>query len=345
MRIHCFTVLYALQTIITTSFAMAESKEIQKPCESKKDDGPVASETASAKRRKREPLKIGLLGCGAINSTVAKMIASGEAGPAELKAVLVRKERSKEEIQSLVPSSSGSSADADGITDATGLLECFTTDPDQFFDPDSDWNLCVEAAGQPAVRQYGKRCLQMGRDLMITSIGSLTDDALYQDLSAHAKASGARLILCTGSMPALDWMGSAALQDCSQVRVTQIKPPRAWLGTPAEQDHPDLLTLQSPKVLFEGSAREAASTFPKNANTAAMLALTTAGLDHTKASLVADPTATSNRVELYFEGTAGKITVQVEAAPSKTNPRTSAIVALSVVKAIRKLCCPVVVGL
>ena len=298
------------------------------------DGGPVVQ---PVKRQKREPLKIGLLGCGAINSTVAKMIVNREAGPALLRGVLVRKERTEEEIRSLLPCRSSS----DGLP-----LDCFTTDPDKFFSADSDWSLCIEAAGQPAVRQYGKRCLELGRDLMITSIGSLTDDALYEDLSATAEATGARLILCTGSMPAVDWMGSAALEDCAEVRVTQIKPPRAWLGTPAEDDHPDLLRLGTdPRVVFEGSSRDAASVFPKNANVAAMLALATAGLDKTRASLVADPTATGNRVELSFRGTAGKLKVEVEAAPSRTNPRTSAIVALSVVKAIRKLCCPVVVGL
>jgi len=60
---------------------------------------------------------------------------------------------------------------------------------------------------------------------------------------------------------------------------------------------------------------------------------------------VADPNAWGNLVELSFVGAAGRIKVQVEAAPSRTNPRTSAIVALSVTKAIRKLCCPVVLGL
>jgi aspartate dehydrogenase len=264
------------------------------------------------------------------------MVANGEAGPAVLKAVLVRNERSHEELQSLYPS----------FDDSNGSpVEYFTTDPDKFFSTDSDWDLCVEAAGQPAVRQYGRRCLEMGRDLMITSIGSLTDDVLYENLSATAEESGARLILCTGSMPALDWMGSAALTDCSEVRVTQIKPPKAWIGTPAEKDHPDLLAMEEPRVLFEGSSRDAASAYPKNANVAAMLALATAGLDDTRASLVADPAATSNRVEILFRGTAGKIVVQVEAAPSRTNPRTSAIVALSVVKAIKKLCSNVVIGL
>ena len=301
------------------------------------------------KRRKREPLRIGLLGCGAINSTVAKMIANQQAGPAVLTSILVRKERSREEVRSLFSSDrddTSENTELSAAATAADICVCTcTTDADNFFASDSDWSLCIEAAGQPAVRQYGKRCLEMGRDLMITSIGSLTDDDLYNDLRIAAEANGSRLILCTGSMPALDWMGSAALEDCAQVKVTQIKPPRAWLGTPAEANHPDLLTLSEPRVLFEGSSREAASTFPKNANVAAMLALATAGLDETEAILVADPRATGNRVELSFRGAAGNISVQVEAAPSKTNPRTSAIVALSVVKAVRKLCCPVVVGL
>jgi predicted dinucleotide-utilizing enzyme len=37
--------------------------------------------------------------------------------------------------------------------------------------------------------------------------------------------------------------------------------------------------------------------------------------------------------------------VQVEAAPSPSNPRTSYVVSLSVIKAVRKLCCATVVGL
>lgn len=275
-------------------------------------------------------LRIGLLGCGAINTRVAEMINGGEAGPASLAAVMVRNERTEEERLSLLP------------------CRVVTTSVDEFFDPATNcWDLCIEAAGQPAVRQHAKRCLEMGRDFVITSIGALTDASLYDDLRAAAEANGSRLILCTGSLPAVDWMGAAALDDdgLAEVTVTQTKPPKAWLGTPAETDHPDLLTLTEPRTLFEGSARRAASLYPKNANVAAMLALATAGLDDTRARLVANPNATANLVEISYRGTAGKLKVEVEAAPSPTNPRTSAIVALSVVKSVRKLCCPVVVGL
>lgn len=280
----------------------------------------------------KEKLTIGLLGYGAINSKVAEMIADGTVGPAELTSILVQRERSKEKIKRLLPKECHSAV-------------IVTTSAEDFFSSNANWSLCVEAAGQPAVREHAKRCLAMGRNFMMTSIGSLTDDALYGDLRATAEANGSRLILCTGSLPAVDWLGAATLDGCTEIKVTQTKPPKAWLGTKAHEENPDLLNITEPFTIFEGSARNAASAFPKNANVAAMLALATVGLDKTQASLIADPNATGNLVDISFVGPAGKIDLQVKAAPSKSNPRTSAIVALSVAKAIKKLCSPVVIGL
>lgn len=179
---------------------------------------------------------------------------------------------------------------------------------------------------------------------MAQSIGALTDDRLFSELSAAAEASGSRLILCTGSLPAVDWMGAAALAGCGDVSVTQTKPPAAWFGTPAEKEH-DLAALTSPTLLFEGSARRAAALYPKNANVAAMYGLATAGLDGTTVRLVADPAAASNQIDLAFEGPAGRCAVSVQAAPSPSNPRTSAVVALSVIKAMKKLTGTTLVGL
>ena len=290
----------------------------------------------------KKTLRIGLLGCGAINSKVMEMIINGQAGPTtEVTTILVRKERSKLDIEKSLDDNR-----EDNNNNNTKAIIKVTTSADEFFDgKSSDWTLCIEAAGQPAVKEHGKRCLEMGRDFMITSIGSLTDDSLYDTLQQTAETNGSRLILCTGSMPAIDWMGAAALDGCTKVQVTQTKPPKAWLGTPAEEDYPNLLNITEPISVFKGSARDAASKFPKNANVAGMLAIATAGLDKTMTELIADPNATGNTVELFFDGPAGKLKVQVQAAPSKTNPRTSAVVALSVVKAIRKFSCPVVIGL
>jgi aspartate dehydrogenase len=161
-----------------------------------------------------KPLRIGLLGCGAINSNVASVINSGGAGPASVGAVLVRRERSEEELQTIAPSSP----------------DCVTTDEDAFYA--ADWTLCIEAAGQPAVVAHGKRCLELGRDFMVTSIGALTDAALYDELQAVAEANGSRLILCTGSMPAVDWMGAAAMCALASPSTCVTMCTRACCGQP-----------------------------------------------------------------------------------------------------------------
>jgi aspartate dehydrogenase len=215
-------------------------------------------------------LRIGLLGYGAIGKRVAEelLAQSGALGNAVLVAVLVRTARTADEVPK-------------------GVM--FTTDEGSFYA--ADWDLCVEVAGQPAVRQCGEKVLRSGRNLLVSSIGAFTDDTLYVGLQAAAQQSGSQLLLASGAMPGVDWMSSVALAGSDRVCVTQTKPPKSWLGTPAEEEF-DLLSLTEPTQLFAGSAREAASKFPKNSNVAAMLAIATAGLDRTQVCLMTDPTST-----------------------------------------------------
>ena len=92
-----------------------------------------------------------LLGYGAINRVVAEGVAAGLGGPAVVAAVLVSRER--------VEPPPGLPAGCLVTTDAAAFHA-------------AGWDLCVEAAGQPAVRAEAARCLEAGRDFLVTSIGS-----------------------------------------------------------------------------------------------------------------------------------------------------------------------------
>ena len=43
------------------------------------------------------------------------------------------------------------------------------------------------------------------------------------------------LLLREGALPAVDWLSAAAIAELDKVVIEQIKPPKAWLGTPAEE--------------------------------------------------------------------------------------------------------------
>ena len=173
----------------------------------------------------------------------------------------------------------------------------------------SELSLVAECAGQGAVRQYGEQILAAGVDLMIISTGALADEATYERLQAAARAGGSRMLLPAGATAGMD--GLSALRQLIEL---------------------DALT--EPTVFYEGPAREAAQSFPKNANLAATIALAGIGLDKTEIALVANPAASGNRGRIEAEGLLGGLTVETWGEPSETNPKTSAVTAFSIVAAV-----------
>ena len=77
-------------------------------------------------------------------------------------------------------------------------------------------------------------------------------------------------------MPAVDWMGSASLgipPEDLDVKFRQTKPPNSWVGARYDaatgeptDDVMDFEGLEEPAVFFEGTAREAASSYPVRAH-------------------------------------------------------------------------------
>lgn len=277
------------------------------------DDGPSAV-TGSK-------LRVGLVGLGAIGSYVAEVLHEGRELPrARLAAALVLRPREERPA----------------YCSEEVLL---TADVEAFFA--ADWDVCVEVAGQPWLRDHSRRVLKVGRSLLVTSVGAFTDSTLWEELIALAERFGGRLLIAAGAMPGLDWMSSAALEDVEEITLEQRKRPEGWVGTPAEAKF-DLASLKEPTTIFEGVARQAATQFPKNANIAATLGLGTVGLDRLMVRLVADPTVSGPMSRIKLRGKAGEIDIEVRGAA--LSQRTSRIVPLSVVKALRNMSAPCVIG-
>lgn len=254
------------------------------------------------------PKRVVLIGYGAIGQVVARGLLS-RTDSAMLAGILVRS-GSMERVKVDIP---GTVAVVDSLGKALEL------------EPD----LVVECAGQHAVHAYATTVLAAARDLMIISTGALATPGLLDDLRPRG---GARLLVAPGAIAGLDGLAAMRGDGLEDVVYTSTKPSLAWRGTPAE-DRVDLSLLTEPTTFFEGSAREAALTYPKNANLAATVALAGLGLDRTRVRLVADPGALLNSGRIEARSTSTTLTVEMAGAAS-ANPKTSAIVAHSLVASI-----------
>jgi aspartate dehydrogenase len=193
--------------------------------------------------------------------------------------------------------------------------------------------LIAEVAGQAAVAEHAEAVLRSGVDCLVISVGALAEPVLLARLKAAAAAGGSRMLLPAGAIGGIDAIAAMRVAGLVAVRYRSRKPPAAWRGSPAE-NVVDLGTLKERTVLYRGSAGEAALRYPQNANVAAAVALAGLGFEATEVELVADPEAPGNVHEIEAEGAAGRFAIRLEGKPSRTNPKTSALAAMSVARAL-----------
>lgn len=249
-------------------------------------------------------MQLGIIGLGAIGSYVAEAL--GAAG-LPVRAAIVRRPADTHLPQ---------------VHNVAGLPEGITH--------------LVDCAGHSGLAAHGPDALAAGIDVVSLSLGALADATLERRLAAAADHGGGRLILASGAIGGLDALRAARIGGLERVRYVGRKPPLGWAGSPAE-DSLDLATLSVAKTHFEGSAREAALRYPKNANVAAAVALSGLGLDETHVSLIADPAAAGNTHRIEAEGAFGSLTFEITGNALPGNPRSSALAAMSAVAEIQRL--------
>ncbi|MGP1358729.1 aspartate dehydrogenase [Roseicyclus sp.] len=255
---------------------------------------------------------VAIIGFGAIARDLIDILSAQDAAPGRM-TLLVRPGRAPD-----VQAAAGARVSV--TSDLAALLE---TLPD----------VVVECAGHGAVAEFGVNVLESGTDLVVASVGALADAELAASLEDAARRTGAQCVVPAGAIGGIDALGAARLSGLISVRYTGTKPPAAWAGTPAE-DACDLAALTAPFAFFEGTARDAARLFPKNANVAATLALAGLGMDRTTVSLVADPAAAENIHSFAVASQALDFTMRLAGKPSPSNPRTSRSTVYSIARAV-----------
>ena len=269
------------------------------------------------------PMRLALIGCGAIGRGVLQLLQ----GDPQLQVTQV-------------------------IVRATGLeaarAHCASAAPQARVATRVDFSdgarpqLLVECAGHAAIHDHLLPALRQGVPAIVASVGALHDAKSLSALSDAAAAGAVRVTLVAGAIGAIDALAAARLGGLEGVEYTGRKPPHSWRGTPAEALC-DLDQITEPFMLFQGSTREAARLYPKNANVAATVSLAGLGLDATQATLIADPGVSRNVHRVVAHGAFGRLDITLENEPLADNPKTSALTVYSVVRAIHNASRPVAI--
>ena len=204
-------------------------------------------------------------------------------------------------------------------------------------------DIVVECAPAACLREIAEPALANGRTLVTLSCGALLDNF---DLVELARRQGGRILVPTGALIGLDAVQAAAVGGgIRSVHMITRKPPNGLEGAPYLVERGiGVGGLGAAKLVFTGSAREAARGFPANVNVAAALALAGIGPDRTTIEIWADPAVDRNTHRIEVEADAASFSMQIRNVPSVENPRTGKLTPLSVIALLQKLSAPLAIG-
>lgn len=262
---------------------------------------------------------VAVAGLGAIGRVLAQRLAAGVPG------------------LRLVGAASGDHAKAQAWLDASGI-RCPLVELDAL---PRHADLVVECAPAEVLERICVPMLDAGKRVMVLSAGALLP---RPHLVERAKERGGQIIVPTGALLGLDAVVAAAEGTIHSVRMITRKPPRGLEGAPhLVRNAISVDGLKAAKLVFSGTAREAAAGFPANVNVVAALSLAGIGPDRTTIEIWADPDVTRNCHAIEVDSDSARFSLKIENIPSE-NPKTGRITALSVIAALRKLHAPLRVG-
>jgi aspartate dehydrogenase len=268
-------------------------------------------------------LKIGIAGCGAIGSSLAKTISSDFPGKAKLAGIYDIDLEKAYKLASELKDKKLAVLNIDDLINKSDLI--------------------VEATRQESAVEITKKALLSGRDIMIMSVGGIVD--FFKELCVLAEEKGDRIFIPSGAICGLDGLKAANRGKIYKVALTTKKPPRAFLGVPYILKRKiNLNEINKDTVLFEGDALSAIRVFPQNINVAATLSLAGIGAKETIVRIIASPDTERNIHELEIECESGKIFSRTENIPHPDNPKTSYFAVLSAGACLKQILEPIKIG-
>ncbi|MCK5243034.1 aspartate dehydrogenase [bacterium] len=264
---------------------------------------------------KTSRLTIGIIGCGAIGSQVAKTLTRQKVPGLRIATL------TDIDLQRALDIAAQLSPRPKVVSLSPAAKQC---------------DVLLEAAGSLAVPSIAQAASREKKQLVLLSVGALIQ---YPEILEQCFRRQCPLHFPSGAIAGLDALKAAsAVGKVRSVILTTRKPPRGLAGAPFfQQKKMDPGKLKTATTIFSGTARRAIRLFPANVNVAAAVSLVGLGPDKTRVNIIADPRTTKNSHTLEVAGDFGKFTTTTENIPSRENLKTSFLAAASAVALLTAL--------
>ncbi|MFA5287599.1 MAG: aspartate dehydrogenase [Candidatus Omnitrophota bacterium] len=268
-------------------------------------------------------LKIGIVGCGAIGSSLAKAVMQNFPKQAKLSALydldaLKSKKLSKRFGNMLLS--------VEGLNDLIKKSD-----------------LVIEAASAASSFGIAKSALILKKDVMIMSVGGVVKG--FNILYKLAVSNNCKVYIPSGAISGIDALKAAGIGRIKKVTLTTTKNPLSFKGVKyVEGKRINLNKIAREKVLFSGKAANAVKYFPQNINVAAVLSLAGIGAKKTYVRIIASPKVIKNIHEIRIESAAADISTRTENILHPDNPKTSYLAVLSAIATLKGILEPIKIG-
>jgi aspartate dehydrogenase len=268
-------------------------------------------------------LRVGLAGFGSVGQFLARRLDEGALPQAELTAISAR--------------------DLDKARRNAASLRTVRPQIVPLAELPAHADIIVECATADSFPEVARTVLKEGRLLLALSAGGVP---AFPDMLAFAEQHAGRIRIASGALPGLDSIRCAAEGTIRSVKLNSRIKPASFIGEEYLDKRGFDFTkpLQAAVHVFAGSAREAAGAFPRHFNVAISLSLAGVGFDKTMVDIWADPTIPGAIHNVELEADEVVLSMTSRNRPSEANPKTSRIIAPSVLAALRSMVAPLHVG-
>jgi aspartate dehydrogenase len=258
---------------------------------------------------------IGIVGCGAIGSEVAKAIDRKFSNKARVVALFdIKKDK------------------------AIILANSLNSKP-EILEIDSlilRSDLVIEAASTEISASLTRKVISAGREIMVMSVGGLLKES--QELFDLARQAKRCIYLPSGALSGIDGLKAACVDKINKVTLTTRKPLVSLKGAPyLREKNISLDNIRNEEVIFEGKVEEAIKGFPKNINVSSLISLVGVNTENITIRIITSPNYKVNTHELEIEGDFGRLYLRNENFHSAQNPKTSFLAILSAIATLKNI--------